>query len=170
MGTTVGPMEVRFHEAESFRFAGFDFDTLPVLVSPRGWYNIAGPTDSALGYDVLSQFRVRIDYARRRMWLQRTGSKRVTFHGADYELSRRVGALVAPTQGGYAVWGVDPGGLAADYGLRNGDVIIVPLRGDRIRIEEILARIEERRELTVARAEGDVRIDRILPHAADSDD
>jgi len=163
LGSTVGPADVRFHETDGFRFAGFEFDTMPVLVAPRGWYNIAGPTDSILGYDVLSQFLVRIDYARRRMWLKRTGSPRVTFLGADYELSRRVGALVIPSESGYAVWGVRPEGAAAAYGLRNGDVVVVPEGDDMISIEEVLARIEARGELTVARREGDVWIDRILP-------
>ena len=163
VGTTVGPMEVRFHETDSFRFAGFEFDTLPILVAPKGWYNIAGPTDSALGYDVLSQFVVRIDYARRRMWLERTGSTRVTFNGADYELSRRVGALVTSVPAGYAIWGVQVGGAAAAYGLRNGDVIVVPAGDDMIQIEEVLTRIEGRQQLTVARRDGEIWIDRILP-------
>jgi hypothetical protein len=163
VGTTVGPMDVRFHETESFRIAGFEFDTMPVLVAPKGWYNIAGPTDSVVGYDVLSQFLVRIDYERRRMWLKRTGDSRVTYLGADYALARRVGALVAPTQGGYAVWGLEPDGAAAAYGLRNGDVVVVPAGDDMISIEEVLTRIEGREELTVARREGDVWIDRILP-------
>ena len=163
VGTTVGPMDVRFHETDSFRFAGFEFDTMPILVAPKGWYNIAGPTDSVLGYDVLSQFVVRIDYERRRMWLERTGSTRVTFNGADYELSRRVGALVTPVPAGYAVWGVNVGGPAAAYGLRNGDVIVVPAGDDMIQIEEVLTRIEGRQELTVARLDGEVWIDRILP-------
>jgi predicted aspartyl protease len=163
LGSTVGPADARFHETESFRFAGFAFDAMPVLVAPRGWYNIAGPTDSILGYDVLSQFLVRIDYERRRMWLKRTGSPRVTFLGADYQLSRRVGALLTPGEGGYAVWGVKPEGAAAAYGLRDGDVVVVPEGDAMISIEEVLARIEARGELTVARREGDVWIDRILP-------
>jgi predicted aspartyl protease len=165
VGTTMGPMEIHFHETESFRFAGFEFDTMPVLVAPKGWYNIAGPTDSTVGYDVLSQFLVRIDYERRRMWLKRTGSPRVTFRGADYELSRRVGALVSPSENGYTVWGVEPAGAAAAYGLRNGDVVVVPAGDEMISIEAVLARIEAREELTVARREGDVWIDRILPEA-----
>jgi hypothetical protein len=81
---TVGPVSVRRYETDSFRFAGFAFDAMPILVAPRGWYNIGGPTDSFLGYDVLSQFIVRIDFENRRMWLKRTGSHRVTIYGADY--------------------------------------------------------------------------------------
>jgi len=162
-GTTVGPMDVRFYETDSFRFAGFEFDTMPILVAPKGWYNIAGPTDSVLGYDVLSQFVVRIDYERRRMWLERTGSTRVTFSGADYELFKRVGALVTPAPAGYAIRGVRAGSAAAAYGLRDGDVIVVPAGDDMIQIEEVLTRIEGRQELTVARRDGEDWIDRILP-------
>ncbi len=75
MRTAVGPMKVRLYETRSFQFAGFDFGRTPILVAPRGWYNQAGPTDSVIGYDLLRQFILRIDYARRRLWLKRSGEK-----------------------------------------------------------------------------------------------
>jgi hypothetical protein len=62
-GTALGPMEVRLHEETGFRFAGFAFDPLPVLVAPRGWYNLGTGSDSAIGYDLLRHFTMRIDYA-----------------------------------------------------------------------------------------------------------
>src|SRR5512134_2666201 len=68
--TTVGPMEQRFHEAERFRFAGFDYAPLPVIVAPKGWYNIAMANDSAVGYDVFRPFVMRIDYQGKRIWLK----------------------------------------------------------------------------------------------------
>jgi predicted aspartyl protease len=46
---TRGPLAVRSFETTSFRFADFSFGAMPVLVSPKGWYNIGGPTDSVVG-------------------------------------------------------------------------------------------------------------------------
>jgi predicted aspartyl protease len=170
VGTTLGPMEVRLHETDDFAFAGFEFDTMPMLVSPKGWYNIAGPTGSVVGYDVLSQFVVRIDYKRRRLWLKRSSNARVTFYGSDYRVARRIGAFLTSVPGGYSVWGVEPDGVAAAFGLRADDVIVAPL-GERLpSIEEVLGRIEGREELTVTRRQGEHRIDRILPEAPPSPD
>ena len=56
-------------------------------MAPRGWYNIGGNTDSAMGFDVLRQFVVRFDYPRQRLWLKRTGDARVTYLGVDYALT-----------------------------------------------------------------------------------
>jgi predicted aspartyl protease len=98
--TTRGPMEVRLYEASDFRFGGFEFGRMPVLVAPRGWYNIGGNTDSALGFDVLRQFVVRLDYRRGRLWLKRSGDPTVTYLGVDYERTRRCGALLRAPAGG----------------------------------------------------------------------
>jgi membrane-associated protease RseP (regulator of RpoE activity) len=160
---TVGPVSVRRYETDSFRFAGFAFDAMPILVAPRGWYNIGGPTDSFLGYDVFSQFIVRIDFESQRMWLKRTGSHRITIYGADYQLTKRVGAEISATAMGYSVWGVDPNGVAAAFGLRDGDRIVVPSGDAMIAIDAILETIERGGELTVAREQDNVWIDRILP-------
>jgi predicted aspartyl protease len=163
MGTTVGPMEVLLHETDAFHWGGFEFDTMPVLVAPRGWYNFAGPTDSVLGYDVLSQFVVRIDYKRRRLWLKRSAEAGVTFYGADYRIAKRAGAFLIPVGGGYSVWWLRAQGAARAFGLREGDVIVAPAGEPRLSVEEVLARIEAGEELTVARREGEAWIDRILP-------
>ena len=40
-------------------------------VAPQGFYNQGFPGDSLIGYDLLAQFLVRIDYPRRRLWLRR---------------------------------------------------------------------------------------------------
>jgi predicted aspartyl protease len=166
VGTAVGPMQVRFYETDGFRFGGFEFDTMPILVAPRGWYNLGVSSDSVVGYDVLSQFVVRIDYKRRRLWLKRSADARVTFCGADYRIARRVGAFLSPLEEGYAVWGLQPEGTAAAFGLRNGDVIVRPL-GERLpTAEEVLLRIEAGDELTVARREGERWSDRVLPEEA----
>ncbi len=70
LGTVMGPMPVRFFETDSFRFVGFPFDRMPVLVAPKGWYNMSS-SDSVVGYDVLRHFTIRIDYKRKRLWLRR---------------------------------------------------------------------------------------------------
>lgn len=162
-GTVLGPMELSLYESPSLRFAGFAFPEQPVLVAPRGWYNIAGSTDSVLGVDVLRQFVLRIDYPRRRLWLKRTGDGRATLYGSDFKAAKEVGAYMTAAGGALHVWGVVPDGLAARYGLREGDAI-VPAPGDETpSLDQVLASIRERRELTVARKDGDVVVDLVLP-------
>lgn len=165
-GTVLGPMEQRFYEAAAFRFAGFDYAPLPVIVAPKGLYNLGMGNDSVIGYDVLRPFVLRIDYPRKRIWLKRTGDPRVTFFGGDYAASRRVGAFLAPHRDALYVYRVVPDGPAARYGLRGGDAI-VPAFGDKpLAVEEIVARIEARGELTVARQQGDAWVDLVLPDMA----
>jgi hypothetical protein len=167
-GTVIGPMEQRFYEAASFRFAGFDYAPLPVIVAPKGWYNMAMGNDSVVGYDVLRPFVLRIDYAGRRIWLKRTGDPRVTFFGSDYAASKRIGAYLAQQRDAIYVYRVAPDGIAAKYGLRDGDAI-VPAAGEKpLSADEVVARIESRGDLTVARRKGDVWVDLALPDMADS--
>jgi hypothetical protein len=166
-GTVLGPMELSLLDAPSLAFAGFEFPGQPVLVAPRGWYNQAGTTDSVLGVDVLRQFVVRIDYPRRRLWLKRTGDPRPTLYGADYAAAKEVGAFLSAARDAYYVWGVVPDGAAARYGLREGDVV-VPAQGDAIpTLDDVLARIRAGQELTVARREGDLVVDHVLPAGPD---
>lgn len=86
--TTRGPLETRLLETERFALGGFGFGRIGFLVSPSGWYNIAGPTDSAIGHDVLGQFVVRIDYPNRRLWLKRGERLESTWHGVPWERAR----------------------------------------------------------------------------------
>lgn len=162
-GTALGPMELSLYEAPSFDFAGFSFAEQPVLVAPRGWYNIAGNTDSVLGVDVLRQFVLRIDYPRRRLWLKRAGDGRVTLFGVDYAATKSIGAFVVPAGPAFQVSGVVPGGPAASYGLREGDAILRAQPDHVPTLDEVLAAIKDRRPLTVARQEGDVWVDHVLP-------
>ena len=121
-GSTVGRVDVRIHETAAFRFADYDFDRMPVIVAPRGWYNVAGNTDSVVGYDVMRQFVVRLDYARERMWLKRTGDTTVTYLGVSYALTRRSGVFLQPLLGGgYRITGIVPNSPAGRFGLRPGD-------------------------------------------------
>jgi predicted aspartyl protease len=162
-GTTVGPMQMLLLETDAFRFAGVEFGTLPLIVAPRGWYNIAGSSDSALGMDVLRQFVMRIDYPRRRLWLRRSGDRRATLYGADYAAGKEIGAFLVERRDAFVVVRVVPGGPAHAYGLREGDAIVPAGGGERPTLERVLARIKAREELTVARKQGDVWVDLALP-------
>jgi len=95
--TAWGTIPIKLHETDSFRFASFDFDRMPVVIAPRGSYNLGVSSDSVLGYDTLSHFTVRIDYPRRRMWLRREDS-RVTFKGVHYAPTPMAGEGDMPTE------------------------------------------------------------------------
>jgi hypothetical protein len=163
-GTVLGPMEQRFHEAKEFRIGGFASGPFPVVVAPKGWYNIGAGNDSVIGVDAVRPFVVRIDYARKRLWLKRTGDPAVTFFGADYAAAKKVGALLTPFQGAMFVYLLPTDGPAAAYGLRSGDAI-VPVAGEKLQtLDEIVERIVGRQELTVSRRnEDDLWVDTILP-------
>jgi hypothetical protein len=156
---------VRLHETDVFRFAGFSFRTMPVVVAPRGWYNIGGNTDSAMGFDVLRQFVVRFDYPHQRLWLKRTGDGRGTYLGVDYALTRRVGVYMKSTVDGYVVIGIAPDSVAARIGLRPGDVPVNPLGEGALDLSEFIAKVEAGEEITVARRQGKVWVDTPLPEA-----
>jgi membrane-associated protease RseP (regulator of RpoE activity) len=122
-----------------------------------------GPNDSVIGYDLLRQFVVRIDYPRQRLWLKRSGDRRVTFMGVDYVSAKKVGAyLLAQGQALYVI-GVVPDGAAARFGLREGDAIVAPAGEPPAKAADVIARIEARQALTVARPNGDVWVDLVLP-------
>jgi predicted aspartyl protease len=158
-GTVLGPMSVKLQETESFRFASFEFDRMPVLIAPRGWYNQGGNTDSVIGYDTLSHFTIRIDYPRQRMWLRREDS-RVTFDGIDYAAIRETGVLVRPLSDSYAVTGVLPDTPASRLELRPGDVLTQPLGEQRPSLEQTMNRIVRGEEILVSRrGENDVWVD-----------
>jgi hypothetical protein len=162
-GTVLGPMEQRFHEAKEFKIGGFASGPLPVIVAPNGWYNQGTGNDSAIGYDVLRPFVLRIDYARKRIWLRRTGDLAVTFYGADYLIGKQIGALLTPYGNAVYVNLLTQTGPAATYGLRDGDAIVSPAGEKRPTVADIAAKITAREELTVARRDGEVVVDTILP-------
>ena len=85
------------------------------------------PADSIVGYDLLSQFVVRVDYARRRLWLGRREGAPETFLGVDYDVYRKSGALLVPHSEGYQVLRVDEGSLAATRGVAPGAVLTEPV-------------------------------------------
>jgi hypothetical protein len=162
-GTVLGPMQTSLHEAPAFAFAGFELGTVPLLVAPKGWYNQAGPNDSVIGYDVLAPFVIRIDYRNKRLWLKRVESGPIRFEGSDYALAKQTGAYMVAIDGGWAVWAVVPDSAAARLGVRVGDVVVSSERAEAPPADEVLKRILEGVELQVARKQGDLWVDTVLP-------
>jgi predicted aspartyl protease len=114
MGTTMGDTPGHIGEVDSLRFAGFELGRAPVVVMPRGWFNMGGSSDSVIGYDVLQQFKLRLDYPRGRLWLKRRGDTRVTFHGADYESIRETGVFLDQPDPASAAPAAPPGATTAE--------------------------------------------------------
>jgi predicted aspartyl protease len=162
-GTALGPMEVRLHEAEDLRLGPFAFGRTPVLVAPRGWYNLVGSKNAVAGMDLLRQFRLRIDYPRRRLWLERGSDARPTYLGTDYELTRRAGAFLWESGGRFRVVGVLPGSPAERFGLRPGDWVVEPLGDEPLRLEEVVEAVVAGRELTAAREQDGIWVDLVMP-------
>jgi hypothetical protein len=163
VGSVLGDTRTSLYEEPALGFAGFPLGTVALLVAPKGWYNQGGPNESAIGYDVLAPFVVRIDYARKRLWLKRAHERPITFNGANYALAKQTGAFMNPVPGGHAVWAVTPASPAARIGLRPGDVVVSAESGEAPPADELLRRIQEGRELQVARRRGELWIDTLLP-------
>ncbi|MEB2343542.1 MAG: aspartyl protease family protein [Deltaproteobacteria bacterium] len=171
LGTTLGPMQVRFHEVRSLSIGGLAVGPVPALVSPRGWYNLAGRSDSVVAYDVLSRFLVRIDYPRRRLWLRRE-SEAVPFFGSDYGAMSAAGAVVYEDPiGEIAVLVVRPGTPAERRGLRRGDQILRDGPGGRrLSVPEVLDALQGEAPLRVVRDEGGVPREHTLAAPAAAED
>ncbi|MEN8181621.1 MAG: aspartyl protease family protein [Myxococcota bacterium] len=83
-GSVLGPVDLELAEARDLRLGPFGFGTpVSILIAPRGFYNQGTSTDSVVGYDLLSQFVVRIDYPRKRLWLRRDAEVPLTLSGAE---------------------------------------------------------------------------------------
>ena len=81
-------------ERDRLAVGPFHFEGVPTVVLPNGWFNQGLPDDAVIGYDILSQFLVRIDYPRRRLWLKRRPDWRITFGGEPWT------DVAAPTPSG----------------------------------------------------------------------
>ncbi len=165
-GSVWGPLDVEFAEAPSVRVGPFELSNVPVLVAPHGWYNMGPATDSMLGYDLLSQFTVRIDYPRRRLWLRRRPNVELTYAGVSYAAQRAAGLLVWSEQRGLRVAGIFPDSPAARLGIRPDDVV-VPVGGQTApgfgaATLEVIARGGA---VTVSRRIHGARVDLPLPSA-----
>jgi predicted aspartyl protease len=100
-GTAWGEVAAELGDASGIAIGPFRFGRIPVVVLPNGWFNFALPKDAVIGVDLLSQFTVRIDYPRSRLWLRRRPDARVTWQGETWsgwpEASELAGAaLTAP--------------------------------------------------------------------------
>jgi hypothetical protein len=82
----LGPTASEVRVIDDLKLGPFAFAGFPAVVNPRGWYNQATPGDSMVGYELLAQFsRVRIDYPRRRLWLERNPEAAPTFDGQPFQ-------------------------------------------------------------------------------------
>lgn len=123
MGTVLGNVELRLYHAPDVAIGGFHFADVPVLVAPGGLFGLGSEAnDSVIGYDLLSRFLVRVDYAGRRMLLRRR-SEQVVFSNIDYALTRSAGVFLESWPNGQRVIVVVPDSPAARCGLRAGDFI-----------------------------------------------
>jgi len=163
-GSVLGPMEVRMLESADVELGPMRFSSVPVLVAPRGWYNQAGATDSAIGYDLLSRFHVRVDYERARMWLHREDAK-VPFLGVDYAATKASGALLCSA--GHLRLGVlrvTPETPAAKLGLKPGDQLMTENPDGGVRTPaQIIEAIRAGQRVRVAREMNHIWVDLDLP-------
>lgn len=70
----LGPIEAYRYDTQSVAFGGLELPGQPIVIAPHGVYNQGGATNSVVGYDLLRNFTLRIDYKRKRIWL-RPGSE-----------------------------------------------------------------------------------------------
>lgn len=95
VGGVLGPIQAYTYTAQHLRFGGFEFESQSIAVAPRGSYNQGGPTDSAIGYDILGHLVMRIDYRKKRLWLRRGPQRGATYWGQPDTLYTT--PLVRPT-------------------------------------------------------------------------
>lgn len=157
-GGTVGGTTARLADAASVKIGPFTLEHVPVFVEPHGFYNLGARGGGMLGYDLLSEFVVRFDYGTGRVWLKHKDPQRRLL-SYDYAAMREAAVLLAPAEDHTAeVWGVLPDGPAAARGVRTGDRLAgaAPAR--------VLAEsLRDGKEITVARQQGDARVDTVLP-------
>jgi clan AA aspartic protease (TIGR02281 family) len=151
IGTTRGKMKQTFFEAKSVKIGPFELKDVPVLVAPRGFYNIGGNTDSVIGYDLLRQFIARFDYDSGRLWLKKREGVPLTFWGVDYSATQKTGAVLAHRGSGYQVVHVFEGTPAASLGVRANDRVSDSVPGEGPLLDRVSQAILEDGELTVKR-------------------
>jgi len=153
--STRGRVDLKLEESQAVRIGPFDLGEVPMEVFPRGAFNVGGNTDSLIGYDLISQFKVRIDYPNERLWLKRRENTRSTFLGTDVALGRETGAYLSTWREAYKVRFVRPGSPAEAYGLRAGDSFDASADADpKLDAEAIAAAIVTGGPLRGSRATG----------------
>jgi aspartyl protease len=151
-GGVLGKIEAYLVEAEKLSFGPFDFAPAPILLQPHGGYNMGGSTDSAIGYELLQHFQVRIDYRHKRLWLKRTDQEPLGWFGQPWAAVRRTGVMANVDASGVQIEAVIADSPAAKMGLRAGDQI--ESHGDKSKdkaLEETLAAIERHERILVVR-------------------
>jgi hypothetical protein len=163
----IGPVAMRAGEAQRLDVGTIELERVPLVIMPRGAYNWAGPNDSIVGYDTLAEFKVRLDFRKRRIWLKRRADARRTFLGGDWSRYRSDGVLIAPLSRGYRVVLVEAGGVAERRGMRPGDRL-----PEDASPETLVAALREGGEIVVARQnEDEIWVDTVLesPEAASAE-
>ncbi len=115
--------DTSFAEVGRLGFGTLSLDSVPVVLTGSS-YNQGDSSGAVVGYDVLSQFLVRIDYPRRRMWLRRNAGRPPTFLGMSWDASRDCGAFL--DRRGVDLWVryVLDGSAAHRLGLQPGDRLV----------------------------------------------
>jgi len=152
----LGKIEAYLVEADELKLGPFAFAPAPIELAPHGNYNQGGSTDSFIGYELLQHFRVRLDYPRQRIWLQRADTEPLGWFGRPWAVVRRTGLLAEVGEHGIEVDAVLPDSAASKLGVLPGDEI--EFHGDPPRdqaLEEALAAIEAGGPLTVVRVAND---------------
>jgi predicted aspartyl protease len=152
-GGVLGPVETYLVEAQQVSLGPFQFQQVPMLLCPNGFYNMGGSSDSLIGYELLSHFHVRIDYPHKRLWLRRANDEPVGWFGQSWSVARRVGLLAFTGNQGITIEGVLPDSPAAKLGIQPGDEI--EFHGDTApakALEAALETIERGERITVTRA------------------
>jgi len=149
-GTAVGPMDTRIVDGVGVDFAGSGERPMPIEVAPRGWYNMAGDTDSVIGLDALRGLVVRIDYRLRRMWVHRVEEREPMLYGVPWAPERAAGLTLYPRDGRYQVLSVLPTTPAAALGLTRGDEL-AGAAGEPFDIEAYLRRVVAGQSVAVRR-------------------
>ena len=159
-GTVLGPMAVRLGKAGRVALGPLVLEGVPLLVAPRGAYNLGVPGDSLVGFDLLAEFTVRLDYPRERMWLRHAPGARHTFLGGDWAAYEAGGALLVPQGEAWHVLLLNEGSPAAQRGLRQGDQL-----SREHSAPEIVEALRAGAELRVTREVDGVPTDVVLPAA-----
>jgi len=162
---TRGSTEARIYEDPAFQMGSLALGPVSTLVAPRGFYNQGGSDDSLIGFDILQQFVVRIDYKRQRLWLKHARPGPVTFGGADAAMMRKTGAyMIVSADGSHSVMGVLPDTPASRIGLRSEDVIRGRAAdGKPFGSEQITRALLEGGELRILRTVDEVMVELALP-------
>ncbi|MCA9510977.1 MAG: hypothetical protein R3E88_05015 [Myxococcota bacterium] len=114
---------LRFYPTDTVKLGPFDLGLVPAIVGGAGQVDEHGASGPALGLDVLSQFKVRLDLSGHRLWLERVRTEPVGLGGLPFAHTQAAGALLGPVDDTWRVLGVWADSPAARSGFEVGDVI-----------------------------------------------